>query len=50
MKQEVIRKQNKAWDNKCEYIDRQIGGTRSSEAWKTINSEQPIKQTSCETI
>lgn len=38
VKQDVLKKKNTAWLKKCEYIDQQLGGSKSSEAWKTIKS------------
>lgn len=38
VKQEVIKRKNKTWEKKCDYIDKHLGGTRSSEAWKTIKA------------
>lgn len=44
MKQQVIKRKNKTWEKKCNYIDKHLGGTRSSEAWKTIKAMTTTSQ------
>ena len=34
----MANKKNETWTKKCEYIERYIGDTSSSEAWRTIRS------------
>ena len=36
VKKHVANKMNETWIKKCEYIERYIGGTSSSEAWRII--------------
>ena len=38
VKKEVIRAKNEAWDKKCANVNSLVGGSRSREAWKTVNS------------
>lgn len=38
VKKEVKRMKNEAWSNKCAQISSMVGGSRSREAWKTINN------------
>jgi len=38
VKKETKRMKNTAWENKCAEINSLIGGSRSREAWRTINS------------
>lgn len=38
VKKEIRKVKNSAWDNKCTQINSMMGGSRSREAWKTINS------------
>lgn len=38
VKKEVKKSKNEMWDRKCEYLERCLGGTQVSEAWKTIKS------------
>ena len=38
MKKEVKKTKNQTWENKCAQISSMIGGSRSKEAWRTINS------------
>ena len=38
VKKEIKRKKNKAWETKCAEINSMVGGSRSREAWTTINS------------
>ena len=38
VKKQVANKKNETWTKKCEYIERYIGGTRSSEARRNIRS------------
>lgn len=38
VKKEIKRIKNKSWENKCAEINSMVGGSRSREAWKTINS------------
>ena len=38
VKREVIKSKNSVWEQKCEKLDRYMGGTRVSEAWRTIRN------------
>ncbi|XP_030766244.1 uncharacterized protein LOC115890192 [Sitophilus oryzae] len=47
VKREVSKSKNKIWETKCERVERYMGGTRVSEAWKTIrNLRRDEKQNS----
>ncbi|XP_039274981.1 uncharacterized protein LOC120349093 [Nilaparvata lugens] len=38
VKKEIIKAKNQTWDEKCAEISSMIGGSRSREAWATINN------------
>lgn len=38
VKRDVSKLKNETWEKKCEELERLIGGTRVSEAWKTIKN------------
>ena len=38
VKKEVTKSKNELWEQKCEEIDRYMGGTKVSEAWRTIGN------------
>ncbi|XP_030750903.1 uncharacterized protein LOC115878509 [Sitophilus oryzae] len=38
VKREVAKSKNKMWETKCERVEIYMGGTRVSEAWKTIRN------------
>lgn len=38
VKAEVTKEKNEIWEKKCEELDRYLGGTRVSQAWKTIKN------------
>lgn len=46
-KNEVIKEKNKMWENKCDEIDRKMGGTKISEAWNTIKNLKRDTKNTC---
>lgn len=38
VKRDVIRAKNEEWNKKCEEVEKCIGGTKTREAWKVINT------------
>lgn len=44
-KTEVTKSKNKMWEDKCERLNRLMGGTRVTEAWKTVkNIRQDVRE------
>lgn len=47
VKKDVCKRKNEMWERKCEEIDRCMGGTKVSEAWKTVkNVRKDVKSES----